>query len=659
MLQHAYNPVDWHPWNDDTLDEARKLGKMMLVSIGYSACHWCHVMERESFEDEAIARIMNENFICVKVDREERPDVDQVYMNAVQLITGSGGWPLNVFTLPDGKPFFGGTYFRKDQWAELLQNIGLLFETRRKDLEAQAEELTKGVIRTDLIAAPDKESGIDPEDGRVMTTKLKSRFDKSHGGSQGAPKFPLPVNYLFLLNYSYFEGDREVTDHIDLTLKRMALGGIYDQLGGGFARYSVDTIWKVPHFEKMLYDNAQLVSLYSRAFKATGNSLHKETVKETLKFIKREMTHPAGGFYSALDADSEGVEGKFYTWTADEIDALLGKRSGFIKKFYQVEGLGKWEDGQSILMRSGTAKEFAAVIGTDTASFKKLLNGSKKVLLRERNKRVRPGLDNKILTSWNALMIKGHVDAYRALDEKKYLERALKNQAFIEKHLAREDGGLYHTWKDYKASVNGFLEDYCFYIDALLELYQVTFDEAFLQRASGLAAYTVENFLNKENGLFFFTSKQDRELIARKTEVHDSVIPSGNSAMAIALFNLGHLTDKPEYIEMSEMMYRAIRNDMLKYPSAYANWGILGLKLSRPHFNVAITGKEAPGLASALQRNYLPNILVAGTESGSKLPLLEGRHDEQRTRIFVCSGKSCKLPVEKVMDAINLIIPGK
>ena len=655
LLQHAHNPVDWHAWNDETLDKARSTGKMMLVSIGYSSCHWCHVMERESFEDESIAKLMNENFICVKVDREERPDVDQVYMNAVQLITGSGGWPLNAFTMPDGKPFFGGTYFRKEQWRELLQNIALLYETRQEDLEAQAGELTKGVVESELISPVKEEAEISREDISMMAKKMKSSFDTVNGGSLGAPKFPLPNNYRFLLNYYFHEKDEEVLGHIKLTLRKMAFGGIYDQVGGGFARYSVDTKWKVPHFEKMLYDNAQLVTLYSEAYLATGESLFKQTIKETLRFINREMTHSSGGFYSALDADSEGEEGKYYTWKESEIDQLLPDKSDILKRFYQVGREGEWENGKNILLRSSTEDEFAAGMGMEKASFSKFMKDSKKALLKERSKRVRPGLDDKILASWNALMLKGYLKGYQALEEEKYLESALNSYSFLSEELEREDGGLHHAWKDGKASINGFLEDYCFYIDALIELYQVTFDENYLHKAILFTEYAIENFYSEENGLFYFTSKKDRELIARKTELHDTVIPSSNSAMANVLYKLGHLADKPGYIDISKLMYRTVRKDMLKYSSAYTNWGILGIRLSRNHYNVAITGKEFKALASGIRKQYLPNILLTASGKESDLPLLKGRMDSEKSRIFVCTGKSCKLPVENIRDALNMI----
>jgi len=492
-----------------------------------------------------------------------------------------------------------------------------------------------------------------------MVERMKSSFDTVNGGTMGAPKFPLPNNYRFLLNYHFHERDEEVLQHVKLTLRKMAFGGIYDQIGGGFARYSVDSSWKVPHFEKMLYDNAQLVTLYSEAYLATREPLFKETVKETLTFIHREMTHPSGGFYSALDADSEGEEGKYYTWIKSEIDELLPEKADILKRFYQVGENGEWENGKNILLRISTEDEFAAGMGMDKTSFSKFMKVSKKALLNERSKRISPGLDDKVLTSWNALMLKGYLKAYKALAEKKYLERALKNYDFISKELEKKEGGLYHTWKDGKASINGFLEDYCFYIDALIELYQVTFDENYLYKATRFTEYTIENFYDEKNGLFFFTSKKDRKLIARKTDLHDTVIPSSNSTMANVLYKLGHLADKPDYIDISELMYRTVRNDMVKYPSSYTNWGILGIRHSRNHYNVAITGKEFEAMASGLRKQYLPNILIAASGSESGLPLLEDRFEDAKTRIFVCSGKSCKLPVEKVEDAMAIINPGK
>jgi len=655
LLQHAYNPVDWHPWNEETLEVARSLNKMMLISIGYSACHWCHVMEHESFEDDDIAAIMNENFICVKIDREERPDVDQVYMDAVQLMTGSGGWPLNVFTLPDGKPFFGGTYFRKNQWNDLINNIALLFETRQEDLRAQAEDLTREVIRRDQLYPEQTDDELSRDDIISMVSQLGKRFDDVNGGDVGSPKFPMPNNYRFLLNYYHNTGEAGILDHITLTLRKLSFGGIYDQIGGGFARYSVDDDWKVPHFEKMLYDNAQLLALYSEAFQVTGEALFKDTVRETFNFITREMTHPDGGFYSTLDADSEGIEGKYYTWSIEELDNILGENAKHIKKYYEAENLGMWEDNRSILLRTGTVAEYARKTGINKVVFKKLINEAKKSLLAVRNKRIRPGLDDKILTSWNALMIRGLTKAYKAFGVSKYMEHALSCYNFLDHELTREDGGLFHTWKDSKPAINGFLEDYCHFIDALTELYQVTFDEVYLQKATLLLDYTIRNFSNEKGDLFHFTSVNDKQLIARKTEVHDNVIPSGNSTMAMVLYKMGHMTDNGTYLERSEQMLNTIKKDMIKYPSAYSNWGILGMKRVWPHYNIAISGNEFAEKAQEMNKIYSPNKLLVGSESESELPLLQGRYSESKTLIYVCSGKSCELPVKSVKEAIIIM----
>ncbi len=413
LLQHAHNPVEWHPWSESTLAKARSHGKMLLISIGYSACHWCHVMERESFEDEEVAGIMNKHFICIKVDREERPDVDQVYMNAVQLITGSGGWPLNCFALPDGRPFFGGTYFRKNQWVQLLENIAMLYKSRRHDLEEQADSLTKGVKSGDIIKAGTETGTVSKSDLESAVSRMEKQFDYQEGGLGGAPKFPMPVVQLFLLRYFYFARDENISAFIRLTLQKMAYGGIYDQIGGGFARYSTDVHWKVPHFEKMLYDNAQLVTLYAEAWQVFGDNLFKEVVEDTLKFVMRELTSPDNAFYSSIDADSEGMEGKFYTWGIAEINQILGNQAELIRKYYHIGGKGLWESRQNILLRTQSLEEFAKDQGLQPSAFKTILKPARTKLLKARMNRIRPGLDNKILTSWNALMMKGFIDAYQ------------------------------------------------------------------------------------------------------------------------------------------------------------------------------------------------------------------------------------------------------
>ncbi|MCK9401350.1 MAG: thioredoxin domain-containing protein [Bacteroidales bacterium] len=655
LLQHAHNPVDWHPWNENTLAKAKSLDKMLLISIGYAACHWCHVMEKESFEDEEVAKIMNKHFICIKVDREERPDVDQVYMNAVQLITGSGGWPLNCFTLPDGRPFFGGTYFRKHQWVQLLENIALLYIKRRKELEEQAGSLTNGVIAGDLIKAG-KDTGIFAQDDlQVAAGRLERQFDLKDGGLGGAPKFPMPVNQFFLLRYSFYSKDEKILDFVKLTLRKMAYGGIYDQVGGGFARYSTDSQWKVPHFEKMLYDNAQLVSLYAEAWHAIREPLYREVVEEILQFVLRELTSPDGGFYSSLDADSEGVEGKYYTWGAGEINLILENQADLVRKYYHIGGKGFWEAGQNILLRTQSPDEFAREQGLQPSAFKTILKPARARLLKARSKRIRPGLDNKILTSWNSLMLKGFTDAYRVFGRQDYLEAARKNAAFLLQNVMVSDGRLFHSWNHSKTSINGFLEDYCFLAEGLIELYQVTFDENYLNKALVLAEYTMSHFYDQENSLFFVTSDLDPSLIARKKEIYDNVIPSSNSTIAKILFILGLAFEREDFTDKSTRMVSIVREQIVKYPSSYANWASVIINRIHPFYTIVVTGPGCLEKAAAIRKHYHPSVFICGSESFSELPVLKDRFVDGQTMIFVCTGKECKMPTTSVDEVVNFL----
>jgi uncharacterized protein len=655
LLQHAHNPVDWHSWNESTLAKARSLDKMLLISIGYSSCHWCHVMEKESFEDEEVAKIMNKNFICIKVDREERPDVDQVYMTAAQLITGSGGWPLNCFALPDGRPFFGGTYFHKSQWIQLIESIVQLFVKRRKDLEEQAGTLAEGVISRDLIRIR-KDAGILTRDElKSAIDKLQQQFDPREGGFGVAPKFLMPVNLAFLLRYSFFSQDEKIRDFVILTLRKMAYGGIYDQLGGGFARYSTDPQWKVPHFEKMLYDNAQLVSLYAEAWQMTKDPLFKEVTEETLQFVSRELTSTEGGFYSSLDADSEGEEGRYYTWGAGEISLVLENQADLIRKYYHIGGSGIWEAGKNILIRSRSPEEFAREQGLHPSAFKTILKPARAKMLKARKKRVRPALDNKILTSWNALMMKGFADAYRIFGKQEYLDAAMKNADFLIHGVMEPDGRLSHNFNPEKTPINGFLEDYCFLAEGLIAIYEVTFDENYLKKALELAEYAIYHFYNKENGLFFVTSDLDPSLFARKQEVYDNVIPSSNSSMARVLFLLGLAYEREEFSDISTRMVSSASGQILKFPYSFANWASITMNMIYPYYTLAITGPGCLEKSAALSKHYHPTVFFCGSESGSNLPVLKDRFVHGQTLIFVCTGRECRLPTPSVEVVINYL----
>lgn len=659
LLQHAHNPVNWYAWNEATLELAKRENKLILVSIGYSACHWCHVMEYESFEDEEVAKVMNENFICIKVDREERPDVDQVYMDAVQMISGRGGWPLNCFALPDGRPFWGGTYFQKEQWMGILENLILLCDTQKDELIQQAVSLTDGINRNNFIDLEPGDSKLTKELPEDMVFNFSTRFDQIEGGTKGAPKFPMPNNFLFLLRYYARTKKPDVLKQAELTLEKMASGGIYDQVGGGFARYSVDDRWHVPHFEKMLYDNAQLVSLYSEAYQLTKNELYKQVVKETLEFIDRELTNPEGGFYSALDADSEGVEGKFYVWKKAEIEAVIKENTDIVIDYFGIEKDAYWEEGNNVLIRAATISQLAEKYHKSKKEIEDIIHLSKSILLEKRTERIRPGLDDKILTSWNALMIKGFVDAYVAIGKRGYLQTAILNTDFLLQKVKQTDGGLFHNYKNGKATINGFLEDYAFLIEVLIVLYQATFDEKWMNEAKQLMEYTIDHFYDKQSELFYFTSNESNDLVARKIDVTDNVIPASNSSIAQSLLVLGLIYDKPEYKQIAEKMIKRVEDKLIAYPSAFSNWGILYLNLVYPFYTVVFTGEDSGKISKELNKSYFPDIIKAGSSGGSKLPVFKDRFVKDKTKIYVCTGNECKLPVESVEEAIKQIIQTK
>ena len=653
LLQHAHNPVDWHPWGDEAFEKAKAENKLVLISVGYSACHWCHVMERETFEDSLAAAYMNEHFVNIKVDREERPDVDQVYMNAVQLMTNKGGWPLNCFALADGRPIFGGTYFAKEEWMKVLNSLVDIQQNQPEKMEDYAAKLTEGVQQSEIIERAPANQEFEQDSLDTIVERWKLGWDLEEGGPNRAPKFPLPNNYEFLLHYGTLTQDQETLDFVKLTLDKMAQGGIYDQVGGGFARYSVDRMWKVPHFEKMLYDNAQLVSLYSEGYRAFKVPNYQTTVFQTLDFIEREMTSNEGAFYSALDADSEGEEGKFYIWPQEEARALLGNDFELAKDYYHIGGRGNWEHGNSILLRRNHPEEYAAQKGMTIEELQSALERIESALMTAREDRIRPGLDDKILTSWNAMMVKGYVDAYRAFGNPDHLASAERAMRFILEKCKKEDGGLWHSYKDGSAKINGYLEDYCFTLEALVALYQGSFDEQWLNEAKALADYTMAHFHDESSGMFWFTSDLDPALIARKQETADNVIPASNSSMAKALWQLGTYYDQAEYKEYADQMLRNIMNEW-SYGQSYSNWGSLMLWHTFNYKEVAITGEEAHGsLRSELDQNYLPNVLLMGGTSGD-LPLLEGKFIDTPT-IFVCENKACKLPVNNVADALDQI----
>lgn len=653
LLQHAYNPVDWYPWGKEALEKARQEDKPMLVSIGYSACHWCHVMERESFEDSQIAAIMNQNFICIKVDREERPDVDQIYMDAIQNMGLQGGWPMNVFLTPEQKPFYGGTYFPPAQWAQLMENVAHAFKNNRHELDESAEKFTESLNLSEVqkYGLQGRDEKFDPADLSQVFEKMAPRFDRQRGGMNKAPKFPMPSIWLFMLRYYAVSNNKDALQQVQLTLDQMAFGGIYDQIGGGFARYSVDGDWFAPHFEKMLYDNGQLLSLYAEAYNVTKKTLYKEVVYETIEWLEREMLSPEGGFYAALDADSEGEEGRFYVWKADEVEAIFGKEAELLIDYYGLSHNGNWEHGNNILNRDLSDKAFAEKYGLDVTVLKSLVVEAKQKMLETRSLRVRPGLDDKILTGWNGLMLKGLCDAFAVFGEERFLYLAFKNAEFIEKNLL-ENQKLKRTFKNGKANLDGYLEDYAFVMEAFISLYQVSFQEKWLVIARELADYSLENFYDPEESLFFYTDSNGEKLIARKKELFDNVIPSSNAAMAKNLYFLGLMLDQQKFTEIAQSMASKVIPLIEAEPEYLSYWATYLTNMVKPTAEIAIVGPDCKRMRAQIEKIYYPNKVVMGAVQGSELPLLIGKAPHQgKTTIFVCYNKTCKLPVHTVEEA--------
>jgi hypothetical protein len=657
LLQHAHNPVNWYPWNDKTLELAKKENKLILVSVGYAACHWCHVMEHESFEDEEVAEIMNKNFINIKVDREERPDVDQVYMSAVQLMTGRGGWPLNCVALPDGRPIWGGTYFPKENWISILKQLADLYTNEPEKAEEYASKLTEGIKQTDAIIVNSTSKEFTLTELNTTVNNWKKRMDFQYGGSMGAPKFPIPNNFIFLLRYAVQTNNQDILNYVNTSLTKIALGGINDQVGGGFARYSVDNRWHIPHFEKMLYDNAQLVSLYAQAYMATENSFYKDIVYETTAFVERELMDKNGAFYSSLDADSKNTEneleeGAFYVWKKEELQHIIKDDFELFTDYYNINASFIWEEKYN-LHRTITDEEFCKKHFIEIDQLKQKVKSWKQLLFEQRNKKERPRLDDKVLTSWNALMLKGYVDAYKAFGDNHFLTIALKNANFISKVQQNEEGGLFRNFKNGKSTINAYLEDYATVTDAYISLYEVTLDENWLQQANQLAMYTFDHFFDTNSKMFFFTSNLDQELISRKIETDDNVIPSSNSIMANNLFKLSYYFNNKSYRDTSVQMLHNIKNIMLNYGAGASNWACLYSNLLGDYYEVSILGDNALEATKEINKQYIPNKLIVGSTQESNLPLLQNKYTPNSTTIYVCVDGACLLPVSETKKALE------
>jgi hypothetical protein len=661
LLQHADNPVDWHAWKEEALRRAQEENKPILVSIGYSTCHWCHVMERESFENEDVAAFMNAHFINIKVDREERPDIDQIYMEACQAINGSGGWPLNVFLTPDRKPFFAGTYYppqpayNRPSWMEVLRRMIQAFRNQRDVVEEQAENLIEVIRRNDTLFFRDQLSGVAAAEaepaGEKMANRLLEAVDRTYGGFGGAPKFPGFMGLRYLLDYHIYLGEGEALKWVHFSMRNMIRGGIYEQLGGGLARYATDRAWLIPHFEKMLYDNALMLGLLADLHRYRADAEYEQTIRDTLAFLDREMAIESGGYAAALDADSEGEEGKFYVWDDVELRDRLGEEFPLFQAYYSVEEEGNWE-GKTILWRSQGDKDFAEKHGLSIPDLEKRKKIWHDLLWPIREKRIRPGLDHKVLLSWNALLATALAKIAKAFPEPGLKEKAIRQVDFLLDAFRAKSGRYQHSLTEGQKETAGFLEDYAFLIEALLEVYELDFDLKRIRQAEQLAGSVMDLFLDEEKKFFYFSSIEQADVPLRKRELYDSAQPSGNATMAINLWKLGILTGNGDYRKVSEDMWGAMRRSVEKYPTSFSRWARLGLHLERGSREVAVVGEKAYAYAEALLKGYFPGVIwMASHTEETDYPLLAGRKPLADTKIYICKEYACGLPVSDWREA--------
>ncbi len=661
LLQHAHNPVNWYPWCDEALDLAKKEDKPILVSIGYSACHWCHVMEKESFENEATAKFMNDHFINIKIDREERPDLDHIYMDAVQAMTGSGGWPLNVFLTPTAKPFYGGTYFppvkahNRASWIDVLEGVRLGYQDRKHEIFSQAENLTEHLLSANkfgIQTAGTSQENIDfkAEQLNTISQNLLENADTTWGGFGRAPKFPQTFSIQFLLRQYHFTKDASALKQALLSLDKMIDGGIYDQLAGGFARYSTDNEWLAPHFEKMLYDNALLVSVLAEAYQLTRIEKYAQTIQQTIAFIESELLSNEGGFYSALDADSEGVEGKFYTWSKLEIDEILGSESAWFCAFYQVEAQGNWEH-TNILWVNNSIDETAKLLGIGAETLSDSLEKSKKILLAERSKRIRPATDDKILLGWNALMNTAYSKAYAALGLPAYKQRAIDNMAFLALKMANPEGSWNHTYKNNQSKLPAFLDDYAYLIQAYIHLQEITGNGNYLLQAKSLTEMVITHFTEPETGFFYYTHDQQTDVILRKKEVYDGATPSGNAVMALNLHYLSVVFDLKEWAQRASQILHSLQNAIIKHPSSFGVWASLIQILQVGTVEIAILGRESSKNILPVLNYYIPNKIIQSAETNSLVfPLLKMKETKADVAFYSCKNYTCNAPFFNIKD---------
>lgn len=660
LLQHAHNPVNWLPWGKDALIKAQKSKKLLIISIGYAACHWCHVMAHESFEDTTVAKLMNDHYVSVKVDREEHPDVDKIYMSAVQMLNGKGGWPLNVVALPDGRPVWGGVYFSKAQWMQALEQIADIWQKNPDKLYQVAKRLEQGIIAEQFIKPNSNTLPFSINTIHQALNFWKQHRDNKYGGLNRVPKFPMPSQYNFLLRAGYQLADQDILNFVQLTLDKMSQGGIYDQVDGGFARYSTDLKWHIPHFEKMLYDNALLVSLYSDAYKIFQNASYSTIVDETLEFVQNELTDANGAFYSSIDADSsnkagELEEGAYYVFTKEELKKYIGDDYPLFKEYFNINQYGLWQKNKYHLIKRMSDQDFIKIYNIDLPDLKQKAKIWRQKLQNIRRYRDRPRLDDKTLTSWNALMLNAYVDAYKTFNKAAYLSVARKNADFLLQNQIKSDGGLYHSYKQGKSSIEGYLEDYAFLIKALINLYEASGITTYLKQAEKLNTYTLQNFYDQKSGLFYFTHHSKNDLITRPMEVNDNVIPSSNAVMAENLFKLGHYLEKQDLIEKSHKMLQNILPKINHNPLRYYYWLNNTLNYLMPFYEIAITGPDAYNKAHQIFRYYLPNKILAFALQPNDLPLLKNRFIIDKTYLYLCVDNTCQLPVTQVEEIIKKI----
>ncbi len=655
LLQHAENPVDWYPWEEEAFQKARNENKLLLISIGYATCHWCHVMEKECFEDSAVAEIMNKHFVCIKVDREEHPEVDAYYMEAMQIMTGGGGWPLNVFALPDKRPVYGVTYLPKRNWISLCKQIAELYEKNPEKAYEYAVNLGKALKELNKVSRSNVvETPIFPHKALKKFTK---NFDKEWGGEKRVPKFPLPVNWIFFLRYAHFQKDKNLEKHLELTLDKLHYGGIYDHIAGGFARYSTDRQWKIPHFEKMLYDNALLLQLYSEAFQKFHKESYKKVIEETAEFILKELYDAqTGAFYSALDADSEGEEGKFYVWTKKELSELLPeKHRELFLEFYNITEQGNFEHGKNVLFQTTSDKEFAEKHSLSLEEWQKIKEQAREILAKERNKRIRPLTDDKSIASWNALATLGFLYAYQVLKQEKYLHVAEKNVRFFEENLVK-NGKIFRIYRKGKTYKSAVLEDYAYWIRAYLKLFEVTGKTAYYEKAKELLRTAEKNF-RAENGYFHSTSEQETNIPLRKISLTDDVIPSPNAWLAEAYYLIGLYDEDPKFLQIAKDMTFGIAEEISEMPYLYFSFLTLWLKFEYPYFITILASKKAQKYFFDFREIYLPNTSFGLLERSEKIPsAFKDRYDNtQELTVYICRERICNRPVYSVAEALEFL----